>query len=171
MAIFEDVPETFERLDWQILQNGWVSMYLKQSILDEDLDWFNKNGFRMIDLNCNSWTDEASAHQQLKRELNFPDYYGNNLNALNDCLSYIEIDSAGIIIVLRHIDTLDKEFAQSLVEIFASNSRGHMLFGNKLITLIQVDDPDFQIEETRSHLVLWNRKEWLNSSRGRYNSG
>ncbi len=32
-------------------------------------------------------TDRKAAHAYLKRELDLPDYYGNNLDALWDCLS------------------------------------------------------------------------------------
>ena len=37
------------------------------------------NGARMV--------DKAAAHVYLKRKLAFPDYYGENLDALWDCLS------------------------------------------------------------------------------------
>lgn len=37
-------------------------------------------------LDCCKFSDRASAHAYLKEQLGFPDYYGNNLDALYDCL-------------------------------------------------------------------------------------
>lgn len=39
----------------------------------------------MID--CRELTDKAAAHAYLKALFGFPEYYGNNLDALYDCLS------------------------------------------------------------------------------------
>jgi RNAse (barnase) inhibitor barstar len=166
MPIFDNSPETFQRLDWDILQKGWASLYFKQAVLDEDIRWFNNNNFHVVEFDCKSWSDISSMHRNFKEALNFPDYYGNNLNALNDCLSDIEIVDAGLIIVFRRFDNIEMDLARSLVDIFAVNSRLHLLFGKKLITLIQVNNAGYRIEEGEVNFVSWNRKEFLGSSRG-----
>ena len=40
----------------------------------------------MITLDGSRMTDRAAIHAELKRKLKLPDYYGGNLDALNDCL-------------------------------------------------------------------------------------
>jgi len=40
-----------------------------------------------IKLNGTKMVDKASTHNYLKENLGFPDFYGNNLDALWDCLS------------------------------------------------------------------------------------
>jgi len=37
-------------------------------------------------LDASKMTDKATSHAYLKEALNLPDYYGNNLDALHDCL-------------------------------------------------------------------------------------
>ena len=40
----------------------------------------------MIVLDGNRMGERAGMHAELKEKLNLPDYYGGNLDALNDCL-------------------------------------------------------------------------------------
>ena len=46
-----------------------------------------KNNMREVVLLGNKMQDSESAHVYLEEELNFPDYYGRNLDALYDCLT------------------------------------------------------------------------------------
>jgi hypothetical protein len=40
-----------------------------------------------------------------------------------------------------------------------------MLFGDRIITLAQVDDPDYEIAPVGQTNVIWNGQEWLNARR------
>lgn len=166
MTVFENNPDQWQRLDYKILQNGWTSLYWQESVLNNDVNWFKKEKFKVVDLNCAKWTDIKTMHKDLKKYLEFPDYYGENLDALNDCLSDLEINDKGFIVVFRHFQFIDKGIAHKLLDIFADNSRRHILFGEKFLTLVQVDNANYRIENVGSCPVLWNGAEWLNSSRG-----
>lgn len=41
----------------------------------------------VVELDCAAMTDRAAAHEYLKQKLDFPEYYGKNLDALYDLLS------------------------------------------------------------------------------------
>lgn len=166
MAIFKNNPDEWQRLDWRILQNEWTSLYWQQNVLENDLDWFKKENFKVVDFDCKKWTAETTIHKDLEKHLGFSAYYGQNFNALNDCLSDLEIDDIGFVIVFRHFQNVDKEIAHTLLDIFAKNSRFHILFGKKLLTIVQVDKPNYQINAVGCCEVLWNGAEWENSKRG-----
>lgn len=61
--------------------------------------------------------NREEAHEELKTSLNFPDYYGKNLDALNDCLS--EIVSEHLIYILTYKETF--EGFDDIMKVFDDN--------------------------------------------------
>ena len=49
-----------------------------------------KNSMKQITLDGNILADAAQVHDYLKEHLQFPEYYGRNLDALYDCLTDLE---------------------------------------------------------------------------------
>ncbi|MBN7813003.1 barstar family protein [Algoriphagus sp. H41] len=152
-------------LDWHILQNGWTSLYFRTNVLDDDLKWFESENYVTINFDCRTWNDETVMHSLFKDKFAFPDHYGENFNALRDSLSDLSIIKTGLVVSFRHMDSIKKQTAHAVLDIFADASRRHMLFGNRLITLAQVDDPYFEIEPVGQTKVIWNGQEWFNSRR------
>jgi len=164
MAVFVDPWQT-QPIDWLILQNGYVQKYFKEEILNADIKWFQEEKYHIIEFDCRVWTNNKAFHDDLKQKLKFPDYYGGNYDALNDCLSDLEFPETGILFVFRHLDFYAKEEAQRLLDLCSRNSRYYLLFGNRLITLIQIDYPDIEYTPTGACSVLWNGTEWIDSQR------
>jgi RNAse (barnase) inhibitor barstar len=100
-------------------------------------------------------------HEKLK----LPDYYGSNLDALNECLRDLEIKETGLVIVLGHFDLWDQAKGQVLIEIIDRASRFHLLLGERIILLIQVDDPNTTFDPIKSVAPIWNRREWFRKDR------
>ncbi|MBT2572697.1 barstar family protein [Bacillus sp. ISL-51] len=65
------------------------------------------------------FTSAEALHRILKDKLDFPDYYGENLNALWDCLTgWIELP---LTLVWRHFEISQKELgsdAEDFLELF-----------------------------------------------------
>ena len=101
--------------------------------------------------------------------MNFPAYYGRNLDALNDCIGDMEIaEEGGRVLVFNRYDSFAAkvpDVAWSVLDILESNSRRLLLLGRRLIVLVQSDDPRISFERVGGRPVSWNMREWLNSSR------
>jgi ribonuclease inhibitor len=71
-----------------------------------------------INLNGHKMLDKTSTHSYLKEKLMLPDYYGENLDALWDCLS-TDFSQKKIIIsnAVAIIENLGS-YGQSLIELF-----------------------------------------------------
>lgn len=170
MATFRDDPADFQRLDFALLQNGPVALYCSAHVLAEDVAWLARDGYAIDVLDASAWRTPADAHDDLARTLAFPGYYGRNLAALNDCLGDLPVpDGSGRAVVARRFDVAVSRlgaFAQEFVDVFATASRRQLLFGRRLVALLQSDDPRLALAPVGACPVAWNPREWLDASRG-----
>jgi RNAse (barnase) inhibitor barstar len=162
MSFFKDIPSTYEKIDYKIVSNGWNQLYFNKSILSKDLEWLEKEGYEIINLDCNGY---ANLMEQLRAKLSFPDYFHHNLNSLNDCMRDIEIKGIGIVFVFKNIDSLTIDLSNAFLDIFINTARMNFIFGKRMLVLAQVEDKDFQIDNLGSIEMRWNNKEWLDSAR------
>jgi hypothetical protein len=77
----------------------------------------------------------------------------------------LEIKETGLVIVLGHFDLWDQAKGQVLIEIIDRASRFHLLLGERIILLIQVDDPNTTFDPIKSVAPIWNRREWFRKDR------
>jgi len=154
--------------DIEILKDGPICKYFKNGVLDKDIIWFSNNNFDVIEMNARNW-NRKNAHEKLKIALNFPEYYGKNLNAFKDCLGDMYNKRyKGLILVFRHFDNFvdeDKRFAEGLLDIIAKESRIWLITGQKLIGLIQSDNPHLEFPKLGGNSPNWNAMEWFNDDR------
>ncbi len=170
MAVFGRKTGDLQKLDWQLLQNSPIILYYQASILSEDFAWFKAHGYWIDHFDCSTWNSELLLHQTLAKELNFPKWYGGNLDALNDCLSDIEIPKeSGRVLVFDRYDVLASKRPQAawqVLDIIAHKARYHLLFGRRLLALVQSDDSKIFFAEVGACPVSWNRKERARNHRG-----
>lgn len=154
--------------DIEILKDGPICKYYKNAILDEDVNWFIENRFDVFDIDVKNWNNK-NFHKYLKSHLNFPDYYGENLDAFDDCLSdMFNPKYNGVVIVFRQIDEFlnnDYNSAIAILDIIAKESRVWLIDGQKLIALIQSKEPNLELPELGGTSPRWNSTEWMNDSR------
>jgi RNAse (barnase) inhibitor barstar len=159
-----------ERLDVQLLQSSAVTLYHKNSFLTHDISCLQQFGYRVYTLDAALWKSAADFHADAKREFAFPDYYAANLASWIDCLGELQIPAeSGVVMQFRHFDAFsraDPQFAHTLLDSIESASRRFLLLGQRLLALVQSDDPRIRFERIGAVPVNWNPREWLDADRG-----
>jgi RNAse (barnase) inhibitor barstar len=168
--------QTTRPVDFSLVQNTFVTMFWRSSLLDETVEWLRGNAYDVVEFDAALWGSAADMYNDLAVALNFPDYFGRNLDALNDCMGDVasgdygwQQDATGLVIVLRAFEsfaTVDRRTAQIMLDIFASQARSALLIGNRIICLVQSNDPQLAFEPVGAMPVMWNHAEWRNSKRG-----
>ena len=168
MAAFH--PDEWQKFDFQLLKNSPVTLYYRSEVLDKTVIQFQDSGYGIDEFDCSAWKSESDFHREIALGLEFPNYYGQNLNAFNDCMRDIEIpDLGGRIIVLRKFDSFtayEPEVAQIVLDILARSSWRFLLTGQRLMTLVQSTNPRIVFDRVGAHPVVWNPLEWSNNNRG-----
>ena len=83
---------------------------------------------RIFILDGNKMTDKKASYEHIQDVLLFPDYFGKNLDALEDCLD--EMDENNVIILSNKKALLDnlEEYGEKIIKIFKKCSEGSFSF-------------------------------------------
>ena len=170
MALFSN--NDTDRLDWDLLQDGAVTLYWRRELFDRDVSWLRDHGYTAHLVNC---AEIAEFHAQMTRIFRFKEKYGyepwtGNLDALNDAFRDLDFGRhAGIAFCFSRIDLLtaaNRHTAQGMLSLIELHSRDCLLLGDRLIALAQSDDATIRFDPIGARFAKWNREEWLNANRG-----
>lgn len=159
---------------FQLAQNSPVTLYWRR--LDGTLAWLTEHGYQLVSLDAGTWATQADFHRDIKAALGFPAYYGENLDAFNDCMHDVAMydygadrDATGTVLVFTGYDAFasrEPRAAQIILDIIAKRAQGAMLFGHRMLCLVQSNDPDITFEPVGASPVMWNPAEWMKAARG-----
>jgi RNAse (barnase) inhibitor barstar len=141
LSIFKLTPKLSKKIDYQIVKNGWLQLYLSNGTLENDISWLESEGYEIIQFNCIS---KRILLDQFKKQFQFPTYFHNSLDSLADCLEDIEVKGIGMALILKKLDTLKKEDSDSILDILINVARLKFIIGKRVLILGQVNDRDFK---------------------------
>jgi RNAse (barnase) inhibitor barstar len=148
-----------------ILRDGSINKYISLKVLESDIDWFTKKGYKIFKLNCEEWMSIADFHDQVSIMLEFPGYYGRNMDAFGDSIHSLEFeDYKGILIIFLHYDVFATRFhreAGIVLDEISLASRRYLIDGKRLIALVHTDDANFSLPSIGPYSIPLNSKESL----------
>ncbi|WP_228547564.1 barstar family protein [Filobacillus milosensis] len=113
--------------------------------------------------------EKDNYHKELAKTLEFPEYYGENLDAFNDCLSDMIPKNKGFVLAFRNYDIFTKkhpDIAFHILDIIQINSWRFLIEGTVLLGIVQSNDGKLSFPPLGGMDADWNRDEWLNTNRG-----
>jgi RNAse (barnase) inhibitor barstar len=172
MASFTEREITEQTLDYRVLRDGGISLYRNLTFLDEDTRLLAGVGYRVVSIDCTKWISITAMHDSISAALQFPDYYGRNLHALNDCLrdDILIGEECGLLLNLLSFPNGNPEAkglpAEAILDIATRAIREHMLAVRRFLAFVQTENPWTSFEKLGGVSAIWNRREWLNRDRG-----
>jgi hypothetical protein len=175
MAAFDADSDLGQDRAFRLLMNTSVTLFWQLAVLEETTAWLTVHGYQVTSLDASQWFTEHDMHRDISAALGFPDYYGRNLNALNDCMSDVVSqiygwapEATGLALAFIGYDGFAarcRRAAQIVLDIMADQSRSAALLGRRLMCLVQSDDAHIRFEPVGATAVMWNDAEWLDSKR------
>jgi hypothetical protein len=154
---------------FQLARNSVVTLFWRREVLAETVTWLAEHGYQLVRLDAGGWTTSADFHHDVKAALDFPDYYGHNLDAFNDCMRDVATyeygatrDATGTVLVFTGYDAFaarEPRAAQVILDVIADAARRAMLVGHRMLCLAQSNDADIAFEPVGATPVLWNPAE------------
>ena len=82
----------------------------------------------MIIIDCKNIAQARQLHEKLKSQLNFPDYYGYNLDGLFDCLTSIRVDTTICLEGFAQLGDWKTRFLNTFSNACLENPHIHIIF-------------------------------------------
>jgi hypothetical protein len=149
-----------------------VTLFCQERLFDDALAELRALGYKVVELDAAAYADDRAFLVAVGKALDFPEFHGNSLDALNDFLrdvAFLEYgsdpDSTGTVIAFRHYDrivSMDAKRAELVLDIFTDRARDGLLIGHRMMVLVQTDDPDLSFGPLGAQPAGWNMKEWGN---------
>ena len=136
---FKNEPETWARLDYEIMMRGFLKPYGDYSKLKNDIEWFTAQNFKIIEFDCTEWTSFDRIHFELSSKIDYINGTGYAWGCLDESLDELEIKENGLVVLFDNFDFISYKMREILIDCFVKSARRHVLFNEKLIILIKVD--------------------------------
>ncbi|MER7468621.1 barstar family protein [Streptomyces sp. NPDC097981] len=175
-TVREEAPGTVRLPGIEYMSNTFVTLFWRQRLLNQAVQRLEDCDFRVVRLAAGQWSTEQDMHRAIAAALQFPDYYGHNLAALNDCLGDVacygpyddSTDGTGLVLTFTDYDRFAAacpQAAQAVLDIIADQARHAAVLQRRLICLVHSNDPDIQFDPVGAMPVMWNSDEWLDANR------
>lgn len=145
-ATASDFAQQWQRLDWQLLQSSSVHRYSSPDEMERTATGLTRLGYGIHRFDAANWRHEGEMHTSLAAKLQFPRYYGRNLDALNDTFKDIaefsygsDSSTTGTVFFFAGYEQFTRrnpELAHAFLDIFARNARYGLLVGHPMLCLI-----------------------------------
>ncbi|MFJ3713754.1 barstar family protein [Streptomyces sp. NBC_01267] len=160
----------------EYMDNTFVTLFWRRRLLTEAELRLEECGFRVVHLAAGEWASEQDMHRDVAAALQFPDYYGHNLDALNDCLGDVACygpydgspEGTGLVLSITdydHFTAACPRAAQVVLDIVADQARQAAVLRRRFFCLLHSNDPDIQFEPVGAMPVMWNSDEALDAKR------
>ncbi|HEY0696583.1 MAG TPA: hypothetical protein VGD43_02100 [Micromonospora sp.] len=168
MPVFDDSVRGTHPEDYQLLQHGPLHFYRHRWARERLLVDLEALGYEPIEVDLGSCRDPGAVRRAVIQAVpGWPTGYGEGTwagfaDGLTDHL--LHADRQQVVLVLTGWGTAyraDSTEALVLLDLLAGVARWHLLFGRRLICLVETDDPHLELPGLGGEQVGWNRHEWL----------
>jgi hypothetical protein len=168
VVVFDDDVRGTHREDFQLLHHGHLHLFRHAWALSRLVTDLTGLGYRVVEVVAASCDSADSLRDTVIAAIDdWPTDYGRgSWSGFNDGLMdyLLTAECPLVVLVLKGFDQIrgkDEASILALLELLASIARWHLLFGRRLICLIETNDVDLDTGVLGGERPFWNRHEFL----------
>ncbi|MDX9911256.1 MAG: hypothetical protein RBS39_05450 [Phycisphaerales bacterium] len=165
MAVFKNNEEEgWGRFDFGPLRDSFgIILYCSTQKLKNDVAWLARNDYVIMEFDCQRWTSQDAIHNDVSEQFEFSHWYLGSPRAIHGMLMDVDVpEVGGLAVVLRRVDGIRvdyDDFVWNLMNFCTYVIRFHLLFGRRMLLLVQSNDPAMEFKEVGGRSVNWNWEE------------
>jgi Barstar (barnase inhibitor) len=157
-------------LDYQLMQNGAVSLFWRRWVMERAIERLKRQGYRVLLVDAAKSAPVGKLLQAIAVQVpEWPEGYVSTLDGLADALSEMNFPvETGIVIAFVGYSEFERQSPQEarmVLDIIEGQSRFCLLFGLRLLGLVHVDDPDIDLGSLGGRRASWNGAEMWQRNR------
>jgi RNAse (barnase) inhibitor barstar len=149
---------------FELLRHSPLTRFADPTMMAEEVRDLEADGYQCVSFDCSAWPTEVAFHAAVATALKFPDYYGRNLDAFNDCIKSIDLGGKrGLVLAFTHWEAFARaveDQAWHVLDIIACASRFRLVYGDRLLALVHVADSELQFKPVGQVGVVPSQREW-----------
>jgi hypothetical protein len=159
--------QQFDRVDWSLLRDSPVHQVDSVELLDLTLAELRRLGYLVVEFDADGLAPEA-LHDAFASAFEFPEWYGGNLDALNDMLRDVALfergadpSATGTVLAIRGFGPFSeehREVAQAILDLWALQARTGLVVGHPMILLVAVPDSSWFAPVGASPVLHFRRR-------------
>ena len=153
----------------ELLAASPVVRYANRNIMTEEIAELNSLGYSCSIFNCINWQVEADFHKDVAIALEFPHYYGRNLDAFKDCLFGVTTRSAaGVALAFYEWDNFAQavpEDSWKILDVIAFVSRRLLVERFRFFALLHAPDTPFYSRRIGGNCIAKAHRERIEYGR------
>jgi hypothetical protein len=152
-------------IDYELLRHGATALFHRPALFNAVVDELAVLGYLVHRIDARALAPfVADLTEALRFQENFGySPWGGKLDALDDAFCEVRFgDHRAVAFAFNGFDALHRVepyMAQCTLDMFEANARDHMLFGHRLLAVVQSDDPDLKLGSLGARAATWNRQE------------
>ena len=152
---------------FELVRDGCINLFYKTEVYLNTIEKLKNESIDIYVFDAIDWNKEENFYSSFSKGMNFPDYFGNNLDAINDCLG--DLINKNIAICISNYENFMikcQKQANILPKIILTNCWEAILQENVMLMLIQTNNGSISFNDIKEFPPKWNQKEWLNKNHG-----
>jgi hypothetical protein len=151
------------RLDWYLMNFGPIALFHKAEVLADTIVWLEQHDYTVAQAECAACASEEQVLWAIGLALGFPHRPYPSLDGFADDCHHLEApEEGGLTVVLRRFEVVHSrfpEFARQILDIFAWAVWNNLLYGRRLLCLVQSEGPRIQLGRVGGREPWWNPRE------------